>query len=215
MELGDGGLEQAGIVSESKGSGTVTGSHIFAKPGIYSITLTVTDSGSLKTVVTRDVVAYDFSSGFITGAGWFNSPLGAYTNDRTFAGRAHFAIQSRYDRNASVPIGKTIFRLQAANFVFESQSYEWLVINGNRATYQGTGTVNGQGKYQFSVTAYDAGNNGRKSDRRNNGNGRDTITIKIWLHNDASGTDTIIYDNQSGGSNNGKIVGEGSIVIHD
>src|SRR5690606_12105220 len=85
------------------------------------------------------------------------------------------------------------------------------VISGGKATYRGTGTVNGAPGYKFVVVAVDGD--------WNNGTGPDKFRIKITT---ATGG-IVIYDNQLGADdnsadatvlgNNGQ--GGGSIVIHE
>jgi probable HAF family extracellular repeat protein len=51
---GDGAVE-AGIVSESRGTGNVSGQHAFRAAGVYTVKLTVTDSSGNSTTVQRTV----------------------------------------------------------------------------------------------------------------------------------------------------------------
>jgi len=39
---------------------------------------------------------------------------------------------------------------------FDFSSYEWLVVAGANAKYEGVGTINGAGEYGFMLTATDA-----------------------------------------------------------
>jgi hypothetical protein len=54
-----------------------------------------------------------------------------------------------------VPSGVTEFYYHAGSMNFLSTNYDWLVINSPRATYKGTGKINGQGNYKFTLTAID------------------------------------------------------------
>jgi hypothetical protein len=88
---------------------------------------------------------------------------------------------------------------------FHSTSYDWLLISGAKARYQGSGTINGDGDYAFILTAVDGQVNG--------GGGVDKLRVKIWekQHN------ILIYDNQPGASDNSDpttAIQAGSIVIH-
>ena len=61
----------AGVVTESEGSGTVTGAHAYTAAGVYTITLTVTvdNSDDSAQSVFQYVVAFDPNAGFVTGGG--------------------------------------------------------------------------------------------------------------------------------------------------
>jgi RHS repeat-associated protein len=48
IDWGDGTATSTGTISESNGSGTVGGSHVYSDNGSYTITVTVTDSGGLN-----------------------------------------------------------------------------------------------------------------------------------------------------------------------
>jgi hypothetical protein len=55
------GTSDSGTVVESGGSGTVTGSHVYAVPGTYSVILTVTDDDTGYSTDTFEVVVVDAS----------------------------------------------------------------------------------------------------------------------------------------------------------
>jgi hypothetical protein len=190
------GESDAGTVTESCGSGSATGSHSYTEPGVYIISLAVTDKdGDADTMTcTECVVVYDPNGGFVTGGGWINSPAGAYAPDETLEGKATFGFVSKYQKGATVPTGNTEFIFHVAGFKFKSTSYQWLVVAGTKAQYKGEGTINGVGNYGFILTAEDGGKAGT-----------DTFRIKIW----DIATDTVVYDNGAQTPISG-----GSIVIH-
>jgi hypothetical protein len=119
--------------------------------------MTTVGVGEASTVNRVDalVVVYDPSAGYVTGHGWIDLPPGAYTAQPAQVGKAHFGFESRYAPGATTPSGKTEFRFSAADFVFTSTNYEWLVVSGARGQYRGTGQVNGSGVYSFILTAID------------------------------------------------------------
>ncbi len=203
----DWGDEQTsgGALSEAAGSGTVVGSHAYSLPGVYKVLLTVDDGdGGVGQATYEYVVIYDPNGGFVTGAGIFNSPTGAYTSDMGLSGMARFGFTSKYQNGAQVPTGVTKFAFKVADFNFESTSYDWLVVAGAKAQYKGIGSVNDTGDYGFILTAHDSAING----------GDDTFRIKIWDR--ASGY--LVYDNMLGGGDGADpttTLTGGQIVIHN
>jgi hypothetical protein len=174
-----------GIVTETNGSGTVTGSHAYAVDGVYTVTLTVTNNlGGSGQSVFNYVVVFNPSAGFVTGGGWFNSPAGAYAANPNLSGQANFGLNAKYQSGATVPTGNTEFQFPAANLNFHATSYDWLVLTANQAQYQGSGTINGAGNFGFLVTALD-----------NGGTTADLFRMRIW---DKNNNNAVAYDTQPG-----------------
>lgn len=121
--------------------------------------------------------------------------------------RANFGLVAKYVRGSSTPTGNTEFQFQAGGLNFKSSSYDdgSLVISGPLAQYKGTGTINGQARYNFIATLADGSKTG--------GANGDGFRIKIW---DATG---VVYDNMTGSNddltalNTQGLVG-GSVTIH-
>ncbi len=176
----------------------VIGEHIYAEPGVYSVTLEIFNSEEelLNQAVYQYVVVYDPTAGFVTGGGWFDSPAGAYKDDLSLEGKATFGFVSRYKKGATIPTGNTVFEFQTGDLYFHSTSYEWLVVTGSDyAKFKGSGTINGGGDFKFMVWAGD--------------DAPDTFRIKIWDELEDTGEEEVIYDNGFDQAING-----GSIVIH-
>ncbi|OLC34830.1 MAG: hypothetical protein AUH84_04195 [Thaumarchaeota archaeon 13_1_40CM_4_38_7] len=194
-----------GTVTESGGSGSVQNTHTYTTPGVYTITLTVSNSdGITSTTQFQYLVAYDPNGGFVTGSGWINSPTGAYTANPALTGKATFGFNSKYQNGATVPSGNTEFNFKVANLNFHSTSYDWLVVAGAKAQYKGTGTINGAGSYHFILTAIDGEING--------GGGIDKFRMKITGSNGG-----LVYDNllnAPDSSDPTTVLGGGDIVIH-
>ena len=91
------------------------------------------------------IAVFDPTGGFATGAGWIESPRGAFVSAGDLVGKAHFAFVSKYAKGKTIPDGNASFRFKLAAFEFESTSYDWLVVNqgGSNAQFKGSGTVNG------------------------------------------------------------------------
>jgi hypothetical protein len=172
--------------------------------GVYTICARSIDRAGIQGDETCVLVpVYDPTGGFVTGGGWITSPPGAYAPSPSLTGKASFAFSAKYQHGANLPSGDTQFRFQAADFLFRSSTYQWLVVAGARAQFKGSGTINGSGDYQFLLTAIDGEVPG--------GGGEDKFRIKIW---NAGG---VVYDNKMGsddGGNDATTLGGGSIVIH-
>jgi probable HAF family extracellular repeat protein len=201
-----------GVVTEPNGTvaGTVTGSTTFSAAGLYNVAVSVTDSSGLRSDVSRQVVVYDPSAGFVTGGGWITSPVGAYKADERLSGRATFGFVSKYLKGANKPTGETEFRFQTSGLNFYSNNYDWLVVGGARAQYKGTGTINGRGGYQFMLTAVDGDLIAKGT--------ADRFRIKIWHRDESTNADVTDYDNQlnstvAGSNQEGTILGGGSINV--
>jgi hypothetical protein len=202
-----------GRVSESDGQ--VSLDWAFMTPGVYHILLAVTDGmrwGSAPLMSTSGeatIVVYDPGAGFVTGGGWIESPAGACkfkACSDSAAGKASFGFVSKYQKGAKVPSGNTEFQFKAGNLNFQSNAYEWLVVAGAKAQYKGTGTINGAGRYSFTISVID----GDLAPTR----GPDRFRIRIW---DRDAGDGIVYDNQMSAPDDADptaILGGGSIVIH-
>lgn len=204
FDYGDSSGLQAGTVAGT----TCTGSnHIYLEAGVYSVQVRVTDkdNGTGIGSAANYIVVYDPSGGFVTGGGWILSPAGAFSPDPSLTGKANFGFVAKYKNGASIPTGNMEFVFKVADLNFHSESYDWLVVAGARATFKGTGTLNGSGSYGFMLTAVDEGLTPSTD--------VDLFRIKIW--DKTSGE--IIYDNQLGADDNAMpttAIGGGSIVIH-
>jgi hypothetical protein len=184
---GDGTTPSEGIVDQD--NDIVTGSHIYDTPGVYTVTLTVTDAAGESDTDTwsQYSVIYDPSAGFVTGGGWIDSPSGAFSGDPDLGGKANFGFVSKYKKGTTIPTGNTEFQFHAGDLNFRSDTYEWLIIAGAQAQFKGIGTISGEGSYKFMLTAVDGALSG--------GDGADKFRIKIWLENEDTGEEHIIYDN--------------------
>ena len=212
----DDGANSPLSVTESGGAGSAGASHTYTVPGVYTIQVNVSDGDLADTRSSIDdqpsyIVVYDPTSGFVTGGGWFDSPVGAClwvgcAGDGSTLGKATFGFVSRYQNGASTPSGNTEFHFKAAGLTFRSTSYQWLVMAGARAQYKGEGEIIGStGSYGFLLTAIDGALAG--------GGGVDRFRIKIW----DTATGVIVYDNKMGqveDSGEATALGGGSIVIH-
>ncbi len=193
-----------GSASQTVNNPSAVQTYMYAAPGVYTPSVTITNScGKTSDAAStlQYVVIYDPSAGFVTGSGWITSPAGALTADPAATDRATFGFVSKYKKGASIPEGNTQFQFKAGNLSFQSTVYEWLVVSGSKAKFKGEGTINGQGRYGFMLTATDGS--------------ADLFRIKIW---DKGNGDALVYDNQPGATEDsyaGTGLGGGNIVVHD
>jgi hypothetical protein len=204
-DWGDGSTS-AGTVTKTNGSGSVSGSHPYAAPGVYTVKLTVTDDdGGSGQITFQFIVVFDTGAGFVTGGGWIDSPTGAYSANPSLTGKANFGFVAKYQQGSTTPTGETEFNFQKGNLNFHSTGYDWLVIVGAKAQFKGSGRINGSGDYAFLVTVNDGQATG--------GGGVDKFRIKIWNKS----TGQVVYDNQMGDAEDAdatQAIAGGSIVIH-
>ena len=203
LDNGNNGTSDYPTVTDATGFVTTTTTPLPVE--LYLVTATAGSCAS----ATAYLPVYDPNGSFITGGGWINSPVGAYTANVSLTGKANFGFNAKYKKGNNQVDGNTEFQFQTANFNFKSNilTAGTLVISGAKATFRGEGTVNGSGTYGFLVAAIDGAING--------GGGTDTFRIKIW---DKSNGNNVVYDNQLGASENldaTTLLGGGSIVIHE
>jgi hypothetical protein len=184
----------AGVVSESSDSGAVSLTRTFSAPGVYNVSLTVTDqwghSATANTVGGDNavVVVFDQDAGFGNGNGRIVSPVGAFPANPQQTGRADFDFGAKYHKLETTPRGTTSFKLVGADFDFLSTSYDWVVARPAGCLFSGSGTVNGAGDYAFVLYAVDGTDVGAV----------DKFRIKIT--NKANGA--VVYDCQMGSPDN-------------
>ncbi|HEX3581609.1 MAG TPA: DNA/RNA non-specific endonuclease [Thermoanaerobaculia bacterium] len=171
-------------------TGTCSATHTYSRTGLYHVTVTVTDDDGGSAVGDfQYVVVYDTMGGFVTGGGWINSPAGAYVTNPTATGKATFNLSAKYQKGVQLPQGSASF--QFAGISFTGTSYDWLVITGNQAYVEGTGTIASMpGTFGFLVAATD---------------GPDAYRIKIW----DTTTGTVVYDDVTAQN-----LGGGNVQIH-
>lgn len=177
------------------GSGMVYGNHVYPEPGLYDVTVTITDvCGKTATETFSYVVIYDPCAGHVTGGGYMVED-GAKNN---------YGFNAKYDQGEQTPKANVTYQNKNLNFKFKANNAEWLMVNNDQAIFKGTGSVNNAGKYNYIVSFID-GDVVQKKDQ-------DYFRIIIW---DEFGQ--VYYDNQSGDADAARAVnpiGNGSLTIH-
>ncbi len=204
FDWGD-GITTAGTVTEASGSGSAQASHSYMVPGVYTVTLIVTDDdGGSHSSIFESVVVFDPTGGFVKGNGTIDSPAGAYADDPALTGQARFTFNSKYNADDQAFTGNAKFNLNIVGLRFASDNIQWLTISGARAQFMGTGAIkNRAGSYGFMVTAIDGDID----------SGIDKFRIRIW---DAANETIVIYDNGLGAPDAADLstgIHKGSITI--
>jgi hypothetical protein len=181
----------------------------FLSAGVHEICVNGTDSsGNTSDDVCVLVAIYDPNDGYVTGGGWIDSPVGSCQLTLAcvdITGKANFGLVAKYLPGANVPDGNTEFQFHNGDLNFHSTNYQWLVVNNAKATYKGTGTINGVGNYGFMLKVIDAEQTSSTDD--------DLFRIKIWDMNNA---DAIVYDSEIGVADDDSptlAISGGSIII--
>jgi hypothetical protein len=145
------------------------------------------DDGGSDLSIYEYVMVYDPNAGSVTGNGRIHSPPGAYVADPTLVGKASFKLDARYKKGASAPTGNSKFYFQAGDLDLRAEGYEALTVAGYKATFSGTGRINGAGNFGFQFSVIDAALTPSSN--------VDRFRIKIW---DRDNGDVVVYDNQVG-----------------
>ena len=149
------GTTSDGVVTETAGSGSVSGSHTYASDGNYIITLKLTDKdGSSGTSTYSSVNVNDANGDAVFGTGTLISAPGALKSDPRASGQASFTFFANQGTNASARAGYVDFEFGAGNLSFRLINFQSLVVDpsGNSAQITGTGTINGSGTYSIVLS---------------------------------------------------------------
>ncbi|MDX6557826.1 MAG: hypothetical protein QOF72_875, partial [Blastocatellia bacterium] len=181
---------------------TLTSTHTYSAAGAYTIKVKVARGSSFGTSTFSSVVVFDPNAGSMNSDGWFNSPLGAFPTNPSFAGKVHFESNAAYDKQTKLLSGKMKVDLPGMNF--NGTGFAYLSITGSRIQMSGSGTINGAGSYVFLLSGIDGKVDGKKLP--------DKVRIKIV--DSASGR--IVYDGLMGAADNAAptlVLGGGTINI--
>lgn len=176
------GSSGAGTVSAASGSGSVSGQHTYRKTGIYTVRLSILDSGGKSTSVERKLTICGCSSG-VAGQGSFLSPAGASTLSPNGSGLASFAFLSEAV-GARAKQGKSEVHFNAGNLALRSTGVDSVTVEGQRVRYSGSASVNGVAGYRFTLTALAGA-----------GSARDRVHIRVSHLDTHSKAEVVDYDN--------------------
>ena len=165
------------VVSVGSSVRKVSGSHVYAKAGFYTVGLVVSDGSSSGPSVTLPAVIYD-PARTLAGSGSIASPAAAckISTACSKAATAAFSVSASYAKNATKPTVSLAFSMTGLSFA--ATGADWFVAAAGTATIQGTGKVNGVAGYTFRLTAVD----GRP----------DAMRLQVWRSDGV-----LAYDNGS------------------
>ena len=171
---------------------TCQATHGYGTAGLYTVSVTVFDAASSSATDSTSIVVYDAGAGFITGGGWYISPSGSSSADPSAEGKTKFDFQVKYKKNATVPSGTTKVRFKAADLDVRSSTIDWLVVDGTKATWSGSATVNGEDGFRFTAWI-DAS----------------LDTVRFLVTDGSGAAETVVYDTSTGVP-----LGGGSVKVH-
>ena len=158
--------------------------------GVY--TVTVNAAGYYASSAASALLAVFDPTTFVTGGGYVTT-LATNSTGLVLGKKANFGFNLKYKAGTTIPTGSLLFQATESKVDFKATSFDWLVITaitgGNRAEFQGAGTVNGVAGWQFHAVVTDQGAN-------------DTFEIRIT--NTATGQSYFVSGTSAGGN----------IVIH-
>lgn len=166
-----------------------TAAHVYAHAGFYTVGVTVTDDdGASATTSARTLIAYDPAAGGVTASGFLLGARGSKT---------YITADVRYD-GSTTPTGS--FRIEgnpAANLT--AASFDYLVVEGSTATFQGTGSLTDGTPVTFLLRGIDHAHSASQAGGRTTAGppgqtDKDEVRIKVW--NTATGA--VLYDSQPG-----------------
>jgi hypothetical protein len=191
IDWGDGSsADSVGTVTEA--TSTVTKAHVYNTPGLFTVSVSVSDGALSSAGSCPSLVAvFDRNGSAVTGGGWFNSPAGADPQAPTRTGSASFAFTAKYGKTGP-PDGNAEFKFDAANLSLKATSFDSLIASGPRAFLLGSASVNNVRGYSFLMSVNDGAAQG--------GGGVDRFRMRIWRQTGA--TVQVIYDNQPGAALN-------------
>ena len=153
VDWGDGTVP----VPATVGAGTITADYDYTTTGVFPVTVTAENvAGDVDTEVFEFVVVFDPNGSSVKGNPRQQSPAGAYTANAILEGEVKAGVNVKYKKNSSEPKGKTKFEFKDAGLKLTEEGFDWLILSGARAEYQGYGELKNQdGLYGFHVIAID------------------------------------------------------------
>lgn len=201
--FGDGSGDRAGNARANNGAGSATGRHFYTAPGIYTMTANVVDLAGKSATVGRTVVAYDRSAGVVAGSGSFISPHGANRREIRQPGKAAFSFVSPSIASAKASGAKAELRFLVGTLGFWSDNVSPVSVGAGRGQFEGSGTINGQGDYRFTLAVTSGAAAGAGG----------SFGLKVWHTDPTTGAAVIDYDNLVATPGSAGSLVEGKILL--
>ena len=204
-------------VREARGVGSVDFQHRFCAPGLFTVTVQVTDSGGRSTVTRHPVWVLEPEMATLRGQG---TVAATASGAGAKAGPLRFALWAPLsDQAAAMAGGRTRagagFVSLSGPFEFRAQEIKEASRSGELVRLEGTGRYNGLPGYRFVLEAVDGGEGKRAS--------KDALRVRI-SHKNAEGKEVVDYDNGGAGgmrvsmvaaARNRSALVEGGLHLHE
>jgi len=213
------GTTSAGIVSQAAGSGNASGQHAYRKTGIYTVRLSILDSGGKRTAVERKVTICGCSA-MVAGQGSFLSPANAARQakagvpglaPRRGASGSFAFVADAGSKRPGAGSDHAAVEVSVAGLALRSTAIDTLAVNDNRVQLSGVGTVNGKANYRFTLSTVAGSKRGDK----------DRVRVRIAHVDPGTKAEVVDYDNGAspaadavqGRTGGGSLHAEGSVIL--
>ena len=172
FDWGD-GTSSEGVVDEQTGTvtyGSVTGAHIYSQPGLYSVSLVLTDRwGETATINYQYVIIYDSDGGQVNGGGIIQVTAGDWHYNPDSSGKASFSLNGKY--NKGIPSGNINLIFMDAKTQFKAEYLDYVVIENGTAYLHGYASIDKSSPdSEFMLVVQDGKITG----------GEDTYRLQVW-----------------------------------
>jgi|GEM_PF-1105598 len=171
VDWGDGSGPQAAGVSESNGRGELSAAHTYVSAGDYNIVVRVTDSTGRATLQARRLDIFRSCTAGIVGEGSLPAAVGRVA-EATLVFRLSAPLVSACDNTRPFTF------VMQGRVAFKGERLERVSRNGNTVRLEGSGKLDGQPGFRFSIEARDGQHGGALE--------TDRLTVRIE-HGDTAG----------------------------
>jgi alpha-tubulin suppressor-like RCC1 family protein len=199
----------------------INGFHAYAKPGLYTIKLLVTDGcGNVIVKEFKINITYDLTAVFVTGMAWVNSPRHSSYAFMQEAERAVCGFVAYQAKGSTTVAENTALMFLTKQMKFSSSIVDQIVITGNnRFSLRGKGKIINPATNEPDLRNFNfilSGIDGQYA----GGTGSDRLRMRIWVANTDGTNGELVYDNLLGADDNieknaSSVIGGGFIVLNN